>query len=80
MQFDADRHFCGHRQSVDTNRAGRREADADRPDGPRHRVRADAAYVDAGLNIVHVDDVAAGHLLAFHRGEPVSATFWVGRT
>ena len=27
------------------------------------------AYVDTGLNIVHVDDVAAGHLLAFGRGE-----------
>jgi len=26
------------------------------------------AYVDTGLNIVHVDDVAAGHLLAFRRG------------
>ncbi|RMD61971.1 MAG: NAD-dependent epimerase/dehydratase family protein [Alphaproteobacteria bacterium] len=26
------------------------------------------AYVDTGLNIVHVDDVAAGHLLAFDRG------------
>jgi dihydroflavonol-4-reductase len=26
------------------------------------------AYVDTGLNIVHVDDVAAGHLKAFHRG------------
>jgi dihydroflavonol-4-reductase len=26
------------------------------------------AYVDTGLNVVHVDDVAAGHLLAFHRG------------
>ncbi len=26
------------------------------------------AYVDTGLNIVHVDDVGAGHLLAFHRG------------
>ena len=26
------------------------------------------AYVDTGLNIVHVDDVARGHLLAFHRG------------
>jgi dihydroflavonol-4-reductase len=25
-------------------------------------------YVDTGLNIVHVDDVAAGHLLAFHHG------------
>src|ERR1700677_3584127 len=28
------------------------------------------AYVDTGLNIVHVDDVAAGHLLAFDRGRP----------
>ncbi len=26
------------------------------------------AYVDTGLNVVHVDDVATGHLLAFHRG------------
>ena len=26
------------------------------------------AYVDTGLNIVHVDDVANGHLLAYHRG------------
>ena len=26
------------------------------------------AYVDTGLNIVHVDDVATGHVLAFHRG------------
>jgi dihydroflavonol-4-reductase len=28
------------------------------------------AYVDTGLNVVHVDDVAAGHLLAFERGKP----------
>ncbi len=28
------------------------------------------AYVDTGLNIVHVDDVARGHLLAFERGVP----------
>jgi dihydroflavonol-4-reductase len=28
------------------------------------------AYVDTGLNVVHVDDVAAGHLLAFERGQP----------
>ncbi len=26
------------------------------------------AYVDTGLNIVHVDDVAAGHVLAFEKG------------
>jgi dihydroflavonol-4-reductase len=28
------------------------------------------AYVDSGLNIVHVDDVAAGHLLAYAHGKP----------
>ena len=27
------------------------------------------AYVDTGLNVVHVDDVATGHWLAFERGE-----------
>ncbi len=27
------------------------------------------AYVDTGLNLVHVDDVAVGHLLAFEHGE-----------
>jgi dihydroflavonol-4-reductase len=26
------------------------------------------AYVDTGLNVVHVDDVGAGHVLAFERG------------
>ena len=26
------------------------------------------AYVDTGLNVVHVDDVAQGHLLAFEKG------------
>ena len=26
------------------------------------------AYVDTGLNVVHVDDVAAGHLLAYQHG------------
>jgi dihydroflavonol-4-reductase len=42
---------------------------------PTGRIIVDAAagripaYVDTGLNLVHVDDVAAGHLLAFERGE-----------
>lgn len=27
------------------------------------------AYVDTGLNVVHVEDVAAGHVLAFDRGK-----------
>lgn len=41
---------------------------------PTGRVIADAAsgripaYVDTGLNLVHVDDVALGHLQAFERG------------
>jgi dihydroflavonol-4-reductase len=41
---------------------------------PTGRLVLDAAagrmpgYVDTGLNIVHVDDVAAGHLLAYERG------------
>ena len=26
------------------------------------------AFVDTGLNVVHVDDVAAGHLLAWRQG------------
>ena len=28
------------------------------------------AYVDTGLNLVHVDDVARGHLLAWRKGRP----------
>ena len=27
------------------------------------------AYVETGLNVVHVDDVASGHLSAFHKGK-----------
>ena len=43
---------------------------------PTGRVVLDAAagripaFVDTGLNVVHVDDVARGHLLAFERGTP----------
>ncbi len=46
----------------------------DRKPTPTGRVVLDAAagrtpaFVDTGLNIVHVDDVARGHLLAFQRG------------
>jgi dihydroflavonol-4-reductase len=42
---------------------------------PTGRILIEAAagrmpgYVDTGLNLVHVDDVAAGHLLAAERGE-----------
>ncbi len=46
----------------------------DRRPTPTGRMVLDAAngkmpaYVDTGLNIVHVDDVAKGHLLAFEKG------------
>jgi dihydroflavonol-4-reductase len=46
----------------------------DRKPTPTGRVVLEAAkghvpaYVDTGLNLVHVDDVAAGHLLAYARG------------
>jgi dihydroflavonol-4-reductase len=42
---------------------------------PTGRIIVDAlagrmpAYVDTGLNIAHVDDVAEGHVLAYERGE-----------
>ncbi len=42
---------------------------------PTGRIIVDAArgkipvYVDTGLNVVHVDDVAEGHLLAFEKGK-----------
>jgi dihydroflavonol-4-reductase len=42
---------------------------------PTGRILVEAAcgripgYVDTGLNLVHVDDVAAGHLLAAEKGE-----------
>ena len=35
------------------------------------------AFVDSGLNLVHVDDVASGHLLAFDRGR-VGARYILG--
>ncbi len=64
----ARRRAGGHRQSVDAGRTGRCEAHATGQlvlDAAAGRM---PAYVDTGLNIVHVDDVAAGHLLAFDRG------------
>jgi dihydroflavonol-4-reductase len=50
---------------------------------PTGRIVVDAAsgrmpgFVDTGLNVVHVDDVAIGHLLAFERGE-IGARFILG--
>ena len=42
----------------------------------RHRM---PAYVDTGLNFVHVRDVAEGHLLALERGE-IGARYLLGNT
>ena len=69
------------REMVNTDRLPVVIVNPSTPIGPRDikptptgRVIRDAArgripaYVDTGLNIVHVDDVAAGHLLAFRRG------------
>ena len=53
---------------------------------PTGRVVLDAAagrmpaYVDTGLNVVHVDDVAHGHLLALSRDARANATFSAGWT
>lgn len=52
---------------------------------PTGRVIVDAAsgrmpaYVDTGLNLVHVDDVACGHLLALERGRPGDRYILAGR-
>ena len=35
------------------------------------------AYVDTGLNVVHVEDVAVGHLLAFEKGQ-IGARYILG--
>ena len=37
------------------------------------------AFVDTGLNMVHVDDVAAGHLPRSSAAGSASATSWAGR-
>jgi len=38
------------------------------------------AYIDTGLNLVDVRDVAEGHLLAAERGAPANDIFWDART
>ena len=49
-------------------RATRHQADTNRQDDPGRRRRSVPAYIDTGLNIVHVDDVAEGHALALEKG------------
>ena len=46
------------------------EADADRENRLDFLRRKMPAYVDTGLNVVDVRDVAEGHLLACERGQP----------
>ena len=38
------------------------------------------AYVDTGLNLVDVDEIARMHLVALERGRRASGTFWAERT
>lgn len=38
------------------------------------------AFVDTGLNVVHVDDVARGHLLAWEKAESANAISWAALT
>jgi dihydroflavonol-4-reductase len=77
-KFDAERSVI---ELVDTARLPAVIVNPAAPVGPRDikptptgRMIADAAagrmpaYVDTGLNIVHVDDVAEGHVLALERG------------
>ncbi len=59
----------GDRQPVDAGRPRRPEADADRAArSSKPRTGHMPGYVDTGLNIVHVDDVAAGELAAAEHG------------
>ena len=67
----------GDRPSVDTDRSARQ------PPTPTGRVIVEAArgripgFVDTGLNLVHVADVASGHLAALVRGK-VGAHYILG--
>ncbi len=56
------------RESVHAHRPARRQAHADRADHRGGGDGQDPAFVDTGLNLVHVDDVALGHFLALERG------------
>jgi dihydroflavonol-4-reductase len=68
-----------HRQSLDARRPERCQADADRPlivDFLRRRM---FAYTDTGLNLVAVEDVARGHILAAGARHPRGAVHPRGR-
>ena len=55
------------REPLDADRSVGRQADADRPDDRRLPQGKMFATLDTGLNLVHVRDVARGHLLAAER-------------
>ena len=61
---------CRPSSSIRRRRSARATSSRRRPAASSSRRRSGRmpAFVDTGLNLVHVDDVAAGHLLAFERG------------
>ena len=59
---------CRHRQPVDPDRTGRHASDPDRQDHLAAACGRIPAFIDTGLNLVHVDDVAQGHLAALRHG------------
>ena len=61
---------CRRSSSIPRRRSARATSSRRRPAGIIVEAACGRmpAYVDTGLNLVHVDDVAAGHLLALRRG------------
>ena len=71
----------GDRQSFDAHRSSATSG-RPRPDAScsRRRPAEMPAFVDTGSNLVHVDDVAAGHLKALERGRSASGISWAATT
>ena len=61
---------CDDPESDDADWAGRCEADADGQDHRRLSEQKFPAYVDTGLNLVDVGEVARMHVVALERGTP----------
>ena len=70
----------GDRESHSSGRRPRLEADADGENLLDFLRRKMPAYVDTGLNLVDVRDIAVGHLLAGSGDARENATSWGART